>query len=174
MKHWAWALALSCALPVSAAIIPLHPGILDTDTGLEWSSMSASRGLSWEQAGSLPGLRLASGSEFEALLSHSSVRELLQTWGYLGGDHGSLDSDFWLSDTSGDLRLQGHLVFAVNITTGEVIGSFSSTSWEDGRSSPYVGAALIAIPEPATWVLLCVGLLGCRAMTQRSVPLKSP
>ena len=183
-KHWLLAAALAYVLPAFSAIVPVSGGILDETTGLQWVSMPATRGFSWEEAGDVPGMRLATGEELTALFEHAGIHGtsgtdnapsfLLQTWGSLTGSHGSTDAEFWLADSQGEFsHAVGRLGQFVNPATGESAGWIATSRWDwrRGDSEYWVGAALIrtptvmaqqvsAVPEPSTWILTAFGLLG--------------
>lgn len=180
------ALALAWALPVCAAISPVPGGIVDDQTGLEWLPVGRARGFSWEMASTaFDGYRLASSAEVATLFAHAGItdtfgeglsdgaRTLLLSWGALGGDHGSMDSDFWVADSQGELHAYGTLAQSFVIATGAPHSWIArpEVAFIAGDGATWRGAALVRVseaPEPATWVLMLAGLIASAAATTRN------
>jgi hypothetical protein len=49
-------------------------------------------------------------------------------------------------------------------TTIEFLGDSSITSEYDGLDNVSVTAAITGVPEPATWAMILIGLVGLRAL----------
>jgi len=192
MKHWAWALALSIGQAGHAAISPVSQGLLDDATGLQWLSLGPTRAFTWEMCSTLfPEYRMASSTDVATLFAHAGIegthgdglnegaRSLLLSWGALSGDHGSIDSTFWVSDSRDGMRAVGTLAQSFVIATGQPHSWIADpgVQWfvaDEGVT--WRGAALVReVPEPSTWALMLAGLIAVSpALPKRSYRTPRP